>query len=126
MLEVGAGYGRLLRSFLDLGIPFREYYGLDISEQNIEYLRKQFAHPAIHFMWADVEEASLPFRFDVGFSSLTFKHLYPSFKASLRNCTWYMNPGGPSSTLSRALRRTSSTRGEHMFGGIVGKKSWRF
>jgi SAM-dependent methyltransferase len=94
VLEVGAGYGRLLRSFLDLGIPFREYYGLDISEQNIEYLRKQFAHPAVHFMWADVEEASLPFRFDVGFSSLTFKHLYPSFEASLRNCTRYMNPGG--------------------------------
>lgn len=94
VLEIGPGYGRILRSFLARGIPFKEYYALDISEQNIEYLQKQFPQPRIHFMRADIEEASLPFQFDVGFSSLTFKHLYPSFEAALRNCSRYMSPGG--------------------------------
>ena len=94
VLEVGPGHGRLLRSFLDRGIPFTDYYAIDISEQNIEHLRKHFPHPAIHFLHADIEDVSLPFQFDVGFSSLTFKHLYPSFEASLRNCTRYLSPGG--------------------------------
>lgn len=94
VLEVGPGYGRLLRSFLARGLPFKEYYALDISERNIEYLREQFPRPDIHFMRADIEHVSLPFRFDVGFSSLTFKHLYPSFEAALGNCARNMNPGG--------------------------------
>ncbi len=94
VLEIGPGYGRILRSFLDRDIPFKEYYALDLSEQNIEYLRQQFPNAAVHFMQADVEDVSLPFQFDVGFSSLTFKHLYPSFEATLRNCSQYMSPGG--------------------------------
>ena len=94
VLEIGPGYGRLLRSFLARGIPFKDYYALDISEQNIEYLSKQFPRPDIHFIWADIEDVALPFRLDVGFSSLTFKHLYPSFEASLRNCSRHMSPGG--------------------------------
>jgi SAM-dependent methyltransferase len=93
VLEVGPGYGRILRSFLTRGIPFKEYYALDISDQNIEYLRQRFPQPAVHFMRADIEGASLAFQFDVGLSSLTFKHLYPSFEASLRNCSRYMSPG---------------------------------
>jgi SAM-dependent methyltransferase len=94
VLEIGPGYGRILRSFLARGIPFKEYYGLDISEQNVEYLRKQFPQDAVHFMQADIDVASLPFQFDVGFSSLVFKHLYPSFEAALRNCSRYMSPHG--------------------------------
>ena len=94
VLEIGPGYGRILRSFLARGIPFKEYYGLDISEQNVEYLREQFPQPAVHFIQADVEVASFPFQFDVGFSSLVFKHLYPSFEAVLRNCSRYMSPHG--------------------------------
>jgi SAM-dependent methyltransferase len=94
LLEIGAGYGRILRSFLARDIPFGEYYALDISKQNIEYLRKRFPQADVQFMEADIESASLPFVFDVGFSSLTFKHLYPSFEASLRNCSRYMSPGG--------------------------------
>ena len=89
-----AGIRQVLRSFLARGIPFKEYYALDISERNIEYLREQFPRPDIHFMRADIEDVSLPFRFDVGFSSLTFKHLYPSFEAALRNCARNMSPGG--------------------------------
>jgi SAM-dependent methyltransferase len=94
VLEIGPGYGRILRSFLARGIPFKEYYGLDISEQNVEYLRRLFPQAAVHFIQADVEVASFPFQFDVGFSSLVFKHLYPSFEAPLRNCSRYMSPHG--------------------------------
>jgi SAM-dependent methyltransferase len=94
VLEIGPGYGRILRSFLARGIPFKEYYGLDISEQNVEYLRKLFPQATVHFIQADIEVASFPFQFDVGFSSLVFKHLYPSFEAALRNCSRYMSPHG--------------------------------
>ena len=94
ILEIGPGYGRILRSFLARGIPFKEYYGVDISEQNVEFLQKQFRQGGVHFMRSDIEVASLPFRFDVGYSSLVFKHLYPSFEAALRNCSRYMNPDG--------------------------------
>jgi SAM-dependent methyltransferase len=94
VLEVGPGYGRILQSFLARSISFKEYYALDISSQNIKYLRRQFPQANVHFIQADIEKASMPFRFDVGFSSLTFQHLYPSFETSLRNCTRRMNPGG--------------------------------
>jgi SAM-dependent methyltransferase len=94
VIEIGPGYGRILRSFLARGIPFKEYYGVDIAEQNVEYLQKEFGQGAVHIMQADIEVATLPFRFDVGYSSLVFKHLYPSFEATLRNCSRYMNPGG--------------------------------
>jgi SAM-dependent methyltransferase len=94
VLEIGPGYGRILRSFLARGIPFKEYYGLDISKQNVEHLHKQFPQPNVHFIHADVEGASMPYQFDVAFSSLTFKHLYPSFEKALHNVSRYMSSGG--------------------------------
>ena len=94
ILEIGPGYGRIVRSFLARGIPFKEYYALDISEKNVEHLQGHFPQTAVRFMQADIEIATPPFQFDVAFSSLTFKHLYPSFEATLRNCSRYMSPGG--------------------------------
>lgn len=94
VLEVGPGYGRILRSFLERGLPFKDYYAIDISQRNIDHLREHFAQPNIHFLQGDIEVTPLPYQFDVGLASLTFKHLYPSFEASLGNCARHMAPGG--------------------------------
>ena len=82
MLEVGPGYGGIVRRFLARGIPFKEYYALDLSGQNVEYLPKEFSQTTVHFLRADIEDAFLPFQFDIGFSSPTSKHLYPSFETA--------------------------------------------
>jgi SAM-dependent methyltransferase len=94
VLEIGAGYGRLLASCLRLKMPFKQYVGLDISEENIVYLRREFTEENIAFIQGDVEKVSLDIKFDVVLSSLTFKHLFPSFEKALRNVMNYVNPGG--------------------------------
>jgi hypothetical protein len=82
MLEVGPGYSGILRTFLARDYPFKGYYGLDLSGQNAEHLRKAFPQTTVHFLRAEIEDASVPFQADVGFSSLTFKHLYPSVETA--------------------------------------------
>src|SRR5437879_813442 len=42
ILEIGPGYGRILKSCLELEVPFQSYLGLDISASNVEWLRKTF------------------------------------------------------------------------------------
>jgi SAM-dependent methyltransferase len=93
ILEVGPGYGRLLSACLDQGIPFAHYCGLDLSEENCSYLRARFPRPDVSFVQGDVETATLETSFDVVISSLTFKHLYPSFEAALRNLRRCLVPG---------------------------------
>jgi SAM-dependent methyltransferase len=93
ILEIGPGYGRLLRETVGRGLPFREYVGVDISEQNVEHLRSQFTEPNIRFVLGDVESVRLNTRFDAVVSSLTLKHLYPSFEEALRNVVRHLAPG---------------------------------
>jgi SAM-dependent methyltransferase len=93
VLEVGPGYGRLLQSFLDQGVPFAHYCGLDLSEGNCSYLRERFPRPDVSFVAGDVETASFDMTFDVVVSSLTFKHLYPTCEAALRNVSRHLAPG---------------------------------
>lgn len=93
VLEVGPGYGRLLTACLEQGIPFARYVGLDLSEENCAYLRERFPLPNVAFLQGDVETASLDASFDVVLSSLTFKHLFPSFEAALRNVARHMTRG---------------------------------
>ena len=93
ILEIGAGYGRLLKSCLRRGIPFKQYTAIDISSKNVEYLREHFQREDVQIVLGDVEKVSFNTRFDVVYSSLTFKHLYPSFEKALRNVTNFANPG---------------------------------
>jgi len=93
ILEIGPGYGRLLKACLDLGVPFSEYVGLDISATNIEHLRERFADPRTSFFVGDAESADLEHRYDLLVSSLVFKHLYPTFEATLSNCARMLEPG---------------------------------
>ena len=94
ILEIGPGYGRLLRSCLRLNMPFSQYVGLDISKENINYLRNTFTYDNVSFIQGDVENISFSTKFDRVLSSLTFKHFFPSFEKALRNIVNYVNPGG--------------------------------
>ena len=45
VLEIGPGYGRLLKSMLEHGVPMRHYLGVDISENNVQLLKRTFPDP---------------------------------------------------------------------------------
>lgn len=94
VLEIGPGYGRLLRACLDQGIRFKKYVAVDISLDNVKYLQETFPIERVSFIHGDIENISFDDRFDVMLSSLTFKHLFPSFEQALSNVVQYMNPGG--------------------------------
>lgn len=94
ILEIGPGYGRLLKACLDRGVPFAEYLGVEISPPNVEHLRRRFADQRVGFVVADAESVALDKRYDLLLSSLVFKHLYPTFERALRNCVARLDAGG--------------------------------
>jgi SAM-dependent methyltransferase len=93
VLEIGPGYGRLLREIFARELPFRRYVGLDISKANVKHLTRQLGRADVEFLLADIESASLDESFDIVLSSLTLKHLYPTFEAALRNIERHLAPG---------------------------------
>jgi SAM-dependent methyltransferase len=94
LLEIGPGYGRLLRSLLEQKASFRRYTGVDISIENIEYLKETFIDSRISFLLEDFENTALEDTFDIAISSLTFKHLYPSFEKMLSTISQHLVRGG--------------------------------
>lgn len=94
MLEIGPGYGRVLKSILEMKIPFKKYTALDISQKNVAFLKSNFTDESIEFLNGDVESFSFHDQFDIVFSSLTFKHFFPTFENALKNLDKFMNPGG--------------------------------
>jgi CBS domain-containing protein/SAM-dependent methyltransferase len=93
ILEIGPGYGRLLRAVIERELPFREFVAVDISPANVRHLTEEFNRSDVNVINADIETVSLEQRFDAVLSSLTLKHLYPSFEAALRNVERHLNPG---------------------------------
>ena len=85
LLEIGPGYGRVLKSMLEKCVLFDSYLGIDLSEKNIQYLRSNFGAPGIDFFIGDAEIFSHAELFDVVFSSLTFKHFHPDCKKAIAN-----------------------------------------
>ncbi len=94
ILEIRPGYGRLLKSFLGMKLDFKKYMGLDISQKNIYFLKSTYAGATIEFVHGDVESFQFSEKFDVVFSSLTFKHLFPTFENALKNLALGMGQGG--------------------------------
>jgi SAM-dependent methyltransferase len=94
VVEIGAGYGRLLTACLDRGAQFGSYVGVDLSEDNVAHLRERFPQEAVRFVCADVETVELGQEMDSVLSSLTFKHLFPSFEAGLSNLARQLRSGG--------------------------------
>lgn len=93
ILEIGPGYGRLLMACFDLEIPFARYVGVDIAPANVDYLSKTFVDPRVSFIQGDIETIDLPGTFDAVLSSLTLKHLYPTFEKAMVNIARQLNPG---------------------------------
>lgn len=94
ILEIGPGYGRMLKSILAMKLDFKKYTGLDISEKNIGFLKKFCSDEAVEFVHGDAESFSTGEKFDLIFSSLTFKHLFPTFETALKNLARCLAPGG--------------------------------
>jgi SAM-dependent methyltransferase len=92
ILEVGPGYGRLLRAALEQGTDFDRYVALDISAANVAHLRGHFPDARVDIVRGDAESASLPVPADALLSFLTFKHLYPSFERVLSHLVPQLGP----------------------------------
>jgi SAM-dependent methyltransferase len=93
VLEIGPGYGRLLAACLERGASFGSYIGVDLSPENINHLRKRFPQDNVAFVQADIESVDVGEPVDSVISSLTVKHLFPSFEPALRNLAGQMRPG---------------------------------
>ena len=94
IVEVGPGYGRLLRTVLDRGLPFDLYTGVDLSKRNVAHLSDAFPDERVRFTLDDIEQVRFEQPLDTVLSSLTFKHLFPSFERALWNLERQMAPGG--------------------------------
>lgn len=94
VLEIGPGYGRLLRSALDGGQEFSRWVGLDLSETNVAHLNESFDDERVEFRHGDAETAQIGDGADTVVSSLTLKHMFPSFEGPLRNIARQLRPGG--------------------------------
>jgi SAM-dependent methyltransferase len=85
VLEVGPGYGRLVQAALDLGLPFRSWTGVDISERNVAHLSERYAGERFRWLQGDIETATPGGEFDLCLSSLTLQHLFPTLERAARN-----------------------------------------
>lgn len=93
LLEIGPGYGRLMKSILAQEIAFKNYLGVDLSAKNVSYLSQSFGAANVQFQHGDIEQLTIDGSFDVLFSSLTFKHLFPTFENALANAARALNRG---------------------------------
>jgi phospholipid N-methyltransferase len=85
IIEIGPGYGRLLKTMLDREHPFRSFHGLDLSEPRISKLKRQFTDDRIHFEIGNCSDFVFSEHFDVAFCSATLEHLFPSIEQTLVN-----------------------------------------
>ena len=94
VLEIGPGYGRLVAAALEEELPFRRWLGVDLSGETVLRFNDRFADDPVSAVVGDVTSLALPDRFDTMLSSLTFKHLYPTFEQALRVISDHLQAGG--------------------------------
>lgn len=94
VMEVGPGYGRLLKEVTARGLAFDSWLGVDISEQNVAHLKGEFEDDKISFLHADVLKHSFDQSFDTVISSAVFMHLYPDVSNIAAVCHKVLGPGG--------------------------------
>jgi SAM-dependent methyltransferase len=93
VLELGPGYGRLLRWLL-AGDRVESYTGVDLSPARVDRLGQTFPDPRCSFRVQDASTLDLDGRFDLFVCSSTFEHLYPGMDAALRRIRDHLRPGG--------------------------------
>src|SRR5262249_40325473 len=95
IVEIGPGYGRLLKALLSHRVRFRRYIGLEISPARVNRLSKQFQDPRIEFHQADIlAGVELNASADLTISSAVFEHLYPDFSRAIETISGFTRPGG--------------------------------
>ncbi len=94
ILELGPGYGRLLKSFLRKQFSFKKYIGIDISKKNIDFLKNNFKQENIEFIHSSFVNLNIDSDVDIIFSSLVLKHQYPTFFESLKHIIKFMKKEG--------------------------------
>jgi hypothetical protein len=85
VVEAGPGYGRILSTLLEREIPFRNYYGIEISAPRVTRLMEQFTDERVQFEMGDINTHRFRELADVVISSATFVHLYPDCSKALKN-----------------------------------------
>jgi SAM-dependent methyltransferase len=71
---------------------FEHWTGVDLSEKNVDHLRSQFQDDRFTFQVGDATDAVIDGTWNLLVSSLTLKHIYPSFEPALRNLLQYSTP----------------------------------
>jgi SAM-dependent methyltransferase len=93
ILEIGPGYGRLLKTALKRGVPFERFVGLELSAARVEKLNDEFGSSKILFVAGDADQWRGSDPFDVVLCSSTFEHLHPDCRKALRNIRSQLVPG---------------------------------
>lgn len=93
ILEIGPGYGRLLKTALKRGVSFERFVGLELSAARVERLNAEFGSPKISFVAGDADRWRGDKAFDVVICSSTFEHLYPDCRIALQNIRGQLAPG---------------------------------
>lgn len=94
VLEIGPGYGRLLRTAIERKIPFASYTGVELSRARVSRLSEEFDLPNARFVEGDIDSWSGQRKYDVVLCSSTFEHLHPDCGAALRNIHRQLAAGG--------------------------------
>jgi SAM-dependent methyltransferase len=94
ILEVGPGYGRLLKTLLRRERQFRHFLGVDLSEFRVHNLGRTLGSPGIDFVVGNCATFRPSAAVDLVISSATFEHLFPSIQQTLSNLHASMQPGG--------------------------------
>jgi SAM-dependent methyltransferase len=85
ILEIGPGYGRLLKTALERRVSFASYTGVDLSPARVQKLNDQFGSGKIRFFVGDIDTWHGTEKFDVVICSSTFEHLYPDCRKAIEN-----------------------------------------
>jgi SAM-dependent methyltransferase len=93
VVEIGPGYGRIPDAVLGQGVEFAEYVGVDISPNNVEFLNKKYTGTPVRAVLGDAETVTLDVEPDTLLSSLTLKHLYPTFEVAFQNLSRQLKGG---------------------------------
>lgn len=91
ILEVGPGYGRLLKTLRARGYGYKSYVGLDLSAERVQRLNGELGDARTRFVCGDAMSDVAGSGFDLFLCSSTFEHLYPNFVPALTNLRTQMS-----------------------------------
>jgi SAM-dependent methyltransferase len=94
VVEIGPGYGRLVRAALDQEVVFDRWVGVDLSQQTVDAFNHRFDGEPVKAVMGDAESIQFGEQFDTMLSSLTLKHIFPTFERALTNVASHLKPGG--------------------------------